>query len=216
MFLGHFAVGLAGKKLVPRVSLGTLFLSVQLVDLLWPTFLLLGLEHVRIDPVSTRMTPLDFYDYPLTHSLVAMLAWGALFGLGYFATRRGKREALVLGLGVVSHWLLDLLVHRPDLPIWPGGPLFGLGVWNSAPGTIALEVGTFAIGTFWYLKATEAADRTGTFALWGLIAFLMLIWLGNLAGEPPPNVDAIAWVGQAQWLLVLWAYWVDRHRVTRQ
>src|ERR1700724_1626661 len=146
LFIGHFGLGLAAKAAVPRVSLGTWFASVQLLDLLWPLFLLLGWEHVRIVPGITRMTPLDFYDYPITHSLAGALAWSALFAVVYGAWRgrtrlQGGQAALaggrsgwwvaaLLGLGVLSHWVLDLLVHRPDLPVLPHGPYVGLGLWN--------------------------------------------------------------------------------------
>lgn len=121
MFLGDYAVAFASKKLTPKDSLGTLVLSAQLVDLLWPIFLLLGLEHVRIDAGRTRVTPLDFYDYPITHSLLGAIGWSVGLGLLYFAARRYTRSAWILGAGVFSHRILDLISHAPDLPIIPGG-----------------------------------------------------------------------------------------------
>jgi len=115
---------------------------------------------------------------------------------------------------VVSHWFLDLLVHRPDLPLTPGeSTRVGLGLWNSLGVTLVLELAVFGIGLFLYLRVTKAVDRTGSVALWSLVVFLLLIYMGNIFGAPPPNVTALAWVGQAQWLLVLWAFWIDRHRV---
>src|SRR3989339_132004 len=121
MFIGHYAVALAAKKGAPKVSLGTLFIAAQLVDLLWPLFLLLGLEHVRIDPGNTAFTPLDFYDYPITHSLVGAVGWSMLLGGVYYGFRRERKSAVVIGLVVFSHWILDLITHRPDLPLGLGG-----------------------------------------------------------------------------------------------
>jgi hypothetical protein len=216
MFLGHFAVGFASKSLAPRVSLGTLFLAAQLIDLIWPTLLLLGIERVQIEPGITRVTPLDFEHYPISHSLVAVAGWAAAFALVYCGLRRNTRGVLVIGALVVSHWLLDAIVHRPDLPLYPGGAvLVGLGVWASLPGTLILELGLLALGTWLYLRATSAIDAVGKWSFWALVAFLCAIYLANVFGEPPPDVTALAWVGQAQWLLVLWGYWIDRHRSAR-
>jgi hypothetical protein len=214
MFIGHFAVGLGAKSLTPKVSLGTLFLSVQLVDLMWPTMLLLGVEHVKIAPGITAVTPLDFVHYPVTHSLLMVLVWGALFGLIYWFIKKDTRAAIILGSLVLSHWLLDLIAHRPDLPLYPGGDArLGFGLWNSWAGTIIVESLLFVAGLYYYLKTTKAKDRIGTYAFWGLAAFMAVTYVANLMGPPPPNEAAIAWAGHAQWLLVLWAYWLDSHRV---
>jgi hypothetical protein len=214
MFLGHFGVGFGAKAAAPRVSLGTLFLAAQFTDLVWPTLLLLGLETVEIAPGITRVTPLDFTSYPITHSLLAVLSWGALFAAAYALLKKYPKGAWVCGAAVVSHWVLDLLTHRPDLPIIPGGAArVGLGLWNSLPGTLIVEVGIFAVGVWLYLRTTRATDRVGTISFWSLVGFLLLVYLGNLFGAPPPDSTAVAWVGQAQWLLVIWAYWVDRHRM---
>ncbi len=213
MFIGHFALGLAAKPAAPRASLGTLFLATQLIDLLWPTLLLLGLETVAIVPGATAVTPLEFTHYPITHSLLAVVGWAVLFAGVYFALRRWVVGAVVCGALVVSHWLLDLLTHAPDLPLAPGGSArLGLGLWNHPVLAIGLELGLFAAGIVLYLRATRARDRAGNLILGGLVAFLLLVHLSNLFGPLPPSVTAIAWVGQAQWLLVAWAYWADRHR----
>ena len=206
-------MGLGAKSLTPKVSLGTLFLSVQLVDLMWPTLLLLGVEHVKIAPGITAVTPLDFVHYPVTHSLLMVLVWGGLFGLIYWFIKKDTRAAIILGSLVLSHWLLDLVVHRPDLPLYPGGDTrLGFGLWNSWAGTIIVESLLFVAGLYYYLKTTKAKDRTGTYAFWGLAAFMAVTYVANLMGPPPPNETAIAWAGHAQWLLVIWAYWLDRHR----
>lgn len=212
MFIGHFAVGFAAKRLAPQASLGTLFFATQFIDLLWPALLLFGVERVQIAPGNTAFTPLDFEHYPWSHSLLAVLNWSVLVGVAYYLVRHDRRTSLVLGLLVVSHWLLDFLTHRPDLPLWPGGEQVGLSLWNSVPGTLVLEIGLFVLGVLIYLRTTRARDGIGRWALVALVVFLAALYAGNLLGPPPPDVTAIAWVGHAQWLLVAWGYWIDRHR----
>jgi len=215
MFIGHFAVGLASKRLAPRVSLGTLFVAAQFLDLLWPLFLLLGLEHVRIDPGNTAFTPLDSYDYPLTHSLLLAVGWSVLFGGFYFVARRWRREALVVALAVLSHWVLDFISHRPDLPLWPGeSPKVGLGLWNSVPATVAVEGLLFLGAVFLYVWASAARDWMGAYALWSLLGLVAVIYVANIVGPAPPSDTAVAVVGLAQWLFVSWFYWIDRHRTS--
>jgi hypothetical protein len=216
MFIGHFGVGFGAKPLAPRVTLGWLFLAAQFLDLLWPTLLLLGIERVRIAPGATQVTPLIFEYYPVSHSLLAVLAWAVLVGAVYLYLRRDRRGAIALGALVISHWVLDALVHQPDLPIFSGSSLLvGLNVWSSLPLTLAIEVPLFALGVWLYARATMPIDALGKWGLWGLILFLLVIYAGNLLGSPPPSSDAIAWVGQLQWLLVLWGYWIDNHRCNR-
>ena len=213
MFIGHFGIGFAAKLGEPKNSLGSLFLAAQFIDLLWPTLLLAGLERVQIVPGITTVTPLDFEHYPISHSLLAVIGWGLLFTVTYLMLRRYPRGAIVLGLAVVSHWLLDAIVHRPDLLLYPGAPQpIGLGLWSSVGLTVAVELPIFLAGLWLYQRTTHPVDATGRWALWGLVAFLLLIYTANLFGSPPPNVTVLAWVGQAQWLLVGWGYWVDGHR----
>ena len=216
MFLGHFGVGFGAKRFAPLTSLGTLFLAAQFIDLLWPSLLLLNLERVAIVPGITTVTPLDFTHYPWSHSLLVVAIWGAAFGVVYYLVKRSRIGAWVCGLAVVSHWFLDLLVHRPDLPILPNGDYrAGFGLWGSLAATLVVELLVFAVGLALYLRTTTATDRIGSIGLWGLVGFLVLVYLGNLFGAPPPSVRAIAWLGQAQWLIILWGYWIDRHRTVR-
>jgi len=213
MFIGHYAVAFAAKKVAPQTSLGTLFVGAQLVDLLWPVLLLLGLEHARIDPGNTAVTPLDFYDYPISHGLLAVLIWAVVAGGVYFAVRRYKRGALVLGLCVVSHWVLDFLTHRPDLPLGFGADVkVGLGLWNSPAGTILVEAALFIAGVTLYLLTTRQKDRIGLYGFWALVVFLVAVSVGNIVGPPPPDISVVTVAGNASWLFVLWAYWVDKHR----
>ena len=213
MFLGHFGIGFGLKRAAPKLSLGTLFLACQFIDLIFSTLLLLGIERVAIVPGITRVTALDFTHYPISHSLLAVAGWGVLFGLVYFLIRKYAAGAWICGLALVSHWLLDFLTHRPDLPLGPGGGAkVGLGLWNSLPATLVVEFLVFGIGVWLYLRHTKAMNRRGSIGLWALLGFLVLIHLANMFGPAPPSVPAIAWSGQAQWLIVLWGYWVDRHR----
>lgn len=218
MFIGHFAVGLGAKRAAPAVSLGTLFLAAQLADLLWPTLVLLGVEKVAIQPGVTVVAPLDFISYPYSHSLEMLVVWGLLFAAAYLFLRRGSaRAAAVVAAVVVSHWVLDVVAHRPDMPVTVGGDLrLGFGLWNSMAATLIVENAMLLAGIYLYLRVTKPIDRTGTYAFWGLIVFLVLVNLGNMFGPPPPSVAAVAWSGEAIWLLVLWGYWIDRHRTPRE
>jgi len=215
MFLGHYGMALAAKRVAPRESLGTTVAASQWLDLLWPIFLILGWERVRVAPGFMAANNLEFVHYPITHSLLAALGWGLLFGgLFYLVTRR-TRGAVVLGALVVSHWVLDVPVHAPDLPLWPGSHiLMGWGLWNSVPATLVLEFGLFFGGLVLYLQGTRARDRVGSWGLWSMIFVLSFFYLSSFAG-PPPSVTALSYGGLALWIFVPWAWWVDRHRAPR-
>ncbi|MDO8412976.1 MAG: hypothetical protein Q7S51_04205 [Gallionellaceae bacterium] len=213
MFIGHFGIGLGAKSVAPGISLGTLFLAAQFIDFLWPTLLLFGVERVTIAPGATAVTPLIFEHYPISHSLLAVVGWATLVGGIYLLLRRSLFGAFVLGVLVISHWLLDAIVHQPDLPLFPGSTtLIGLNAWSSLLLTLAIELPLFALGVWLYVHSTRATDARGRWGFWALVAFLLFIYTANLFGTPPPNIEAIAWIGQLQWLLVLWGYWVDSHR----
>ena len=213
MFLGHFAVAFAAKRAAPSVPLGTLFLAAQLADLVWPTLVLLGIESFTIRPGITAVTPLDFTRYPYSHSLVGMALWGVLLGSVFFIFRRNARGAAVLVAVVLSHWLLDFISHRPDLPLTlSGAERFGLGLWHSRVATLAVEGLLFAACVWAYARATRAADRSGRWSFIAFVIFLVAVYLANIFGPPPPSVAAVAWSAQAIWLLVAWGYWIDHHR----
>lgn len=213
MFIGHFGVGFAAKKINPEPSLGTLFLASQFIDLLWPLLLLLGIEEVKIDPGNTVFTPLDFVYYPFTHSLAGVIFWGIVVGSIYYFMKKNVKAALLIGALVVSHWVLDFLTHAPDLPLIPGLELkVGLGLWNSLILTLLVELTIFTTGILFYLKITTHLNNKGKYGLYGLLVFLIVIYISNLFGSPPPNQEAIAWVGNLQWLVIIWAYWIDKNR----
>ena len=216
MFLGHFAVALGAKRVAPQASLGALVAAAQLIDLVWPALILAGVEVVRIDPGNTAYTPLDFVSYPFTHGAASVLLWAAASGAAYWAWRRDRAGAWVVAGLVVSHWLLDALTHRPDLPLWPGGPKVGLGLWSSVPATVAVEGLLFAAGAFLYYRTTRWKDGVGRFGLYAFLALLLLIAAASLLGPPPPSVQAIGAAGLLLWLFVPLAAWVDRHRQVRE
>jgi hypothetical protein len=214
LFIGHYGVGFAGKRAAPRVSLGWWFLAVQLVDLLWPIFLLLGWEEVRIHPGDTVLTPLEFRRYPITHSLAGGLGWGLLLALVYRAFKGRSRDAFLLGCGVVSHWVLDAIVHRPDLPVFPGSATrIGLGLWNHVAATLLLELGLFFAGLVLYLRMTRARGALGHVSLWSFVVVILLIYVQNLFGPPPPDERSLAWFALIAWLIPPWGFWIDRTRV---
>jgi hypothetical protein len=184
--------------------------------MLWPLLLLAGLEQVRIVPGLMAASPFDFTSYPISHSLVAQLGWGAIFGVAYFLLKRDGGTALIIGGLVPTHWVLDFIAHRPDMPIFPGGAKYGLGMWNSLPLTMLVEFLVFVAGIAVYLGITRAKDRTGNLALWSLLGLLAVLYVGSLFGPPPPNVKVLAESALAIWLTVPWAAWADRHRQSRR
>jgi len=218
MYIGHYAVALAAKRAAPKTSLGTLIAAAQMIDLIWPVLVLIGIEKVAIDPGNTVVTPLSFAEYPFSHSLIAVMGWASLFAGIYWAITRYRTGAVTIWLAVVSHWVLDLITHRPDLPLFPGGEkLLGLGLWNSLTATLLFEGGLFAAGIFIYLRTTKARDKTGQVAFWALLVFLLVTYAINIFGPPPPQgaEKMVAYSALLLWLLVPWGYWIDRHRLDR-
>jgi hypothetical protein len=213
MFIGHFAVGFAAKRVAPRLSLAALFAAVALADIIWPVLVALGLEHVRIDPGNTAFTPLDFVSYPYSHSLVLLCLWGIFFGLVCARIVHDRRMLVVGAVLVASHWVLDWLTHRPDMPLYPGSIKLGVGLWNSIPATVAVELVMFTAGVWIYAHATRARDAVGRRAFPAFVGFLLVAYVANI-GSPPPGIGAIVVVGLVGTAaLLLWAWWFDRHRI---
>lgn len=218
MFIGHFALGFAAKKISPKTNLAWNFLACQLLDLIWPILVLMGIETVQVDPNATRFTPLDFSHYPYSHSLLMTLFWSAALALIYFAWKKDKKSAVILGLLVLSHWILDLVTHRPDLPIFLDGPMMGLGLWNSKLATVILEGGLFIFGIYLYLQTTEQRTRKSKWLLWSLIAFMSVIYILNAFGPQPElgtPASMIAGPALAMWLFVIWAWGADKNSVSK-
>lgn len=214
MFIGHFAVGFAAKKIAPQASLPALLFAPLFADILWPVLVALGAERVRIDPGNTVYTPLDFVSYPWSHSLLMLAIWGGLIGAFFRKRPDGNRIWLVVAALVVSHWFLDWITHAPDMPLYPGGERYGLGLWNNVTMTMVVEIVMFAAGVALYATSTRARDRTGRWAFYALVSLLFVVFVGDsLDPSPPPSIPAI-WIGAlvATALTLLWAWWIDRHR----
>jgi membrane-bound metal-dependent hydrolase YbcI (DUF457 family) len=217
MFIGHFAVGFAGKRVAPKASLQMLLFAALVADVLWPILVAAGVEKVRIAPGNTVFTPLEFISYPWSHSLLMLCVWGLLLGLLYRARTASARAGLVVGLLVVSHWVLDWISHRPDMPLYPAGPNLGLGLWNSVAGTMIVEIAMFAVGVWLYATATRARDGRGKWAFVSLVVFLLVSYVADsLSAAPPPSVKFI-WISAliATGVLLLWAAWINHHRQNR-
>lgn len=190
-----------------------LFAAAQFADVLWPFLLAAGVEHVRVDPGNTAVTPLDFVSYPYSHSLVMLVVWGGAFAWIYGRLSGVTGAFTVIATLVVSHWVLDFVTHRPDMPLYPGSAKFGLGLWNSINATIALELPLFAAGVWIYARATRARDRIGRWAFWSLMVFLVVAYVANLFGPPPPSGPALWIFGiVSSAILLSWTWWADRHR----
>ncbi len=214
MFVGHLAVALGAKRVGPRVPLSALVAAAFGLDLLWPLLLLFGVEAVRVNPGDTAFTSLAFDSYPWSHSLFIVMGWaafGALLGRGLFGS---WRSGTVLGGLVLSHWVLDLVTHRPDLPLWPGGPLVGLGLWNSVPGTILVEASLLGVGLWLYLGISSARDRTGQWSLIALVGVTGLIWVTQPWAPLPTSASAVALGALILWIIPPWAFWIERHRTS--
>ena len=215
MFVGHLAVAFAAKRAAPSVNLGWLMAGVTALDVVWPVFVLLGVEHVRIVPGATAFTPLVFDSYPWSHSLLMAIVWGlALAGV---ARWRGVRAApwLLVTL-VVSHWVLDFASHAPDMPLWPGpSPRYGLGLWNSIPLTLLVEgalwLGAIAI----YLRVARPSSPVGAWAFWTLVVISTVMWASGPWSAPPPTSRALGWFALIGWLITPWAALADRRASSR-
>jgi hypothetical protein len=214
VFIGHFAVAFATKKVAPRASLGTLVLAAAFLDVVWPVLVLLGIERFRIVPGFTAVNPFDFTYYPWSHSLLMTAVWSLLFALVYFAANRDRAGAVWVGIAVASHWLLDFVSHRPDMPLYPGGSQkLGLGLWQSIPATFAIEGLMFALGIAVYMQSTKSKDRIGTVAWWVMVGLLLVLYVPGPWSSPPPSENAVAILGIIALLIFgPWAYWLDGHR----
>ena len=212
MFIGHFAVGLASKEFAPRSSMGALIAAPILLDLIWPLFLLLGWEHVSIVPNANPFLRLGFDSYPISHGLVAVLGWATLYASIYFGVTRYVTGTVVIWIGVVSHWLMDFLAHRPDLQLYSQGRQFGLGWWQHRWLTLGIELGLFAIAIWVYQRRTRARDAIGMYALAAFVACLLLAYAGASIAPPPSTVKKLALFALLSWLAIPWAWWFDKHR----
>ena len=208
MFIGHFALAYGSRKWGRLPSLAVMFMAVQFLDLLWPLFVIAGIETFEIEVGNTALTPLNFTHYPYSHSLLMSIVWAVLFAGVYFGFTKNRRGAFLLGCLVLSHWILDYLTHRPDLQLTPFSEVrVGLGLWNHPVVEVIIEAGLFFTGVFLYVKST---DITRKIAFWSLIIAFLAIHFLNLFGPPPPSVNAVAWSANLMWLFIIWAWWIEK------
>ena len=208
MFIGHFALAYGSRKWGQLSSLAVMFVAVQFLDLLWPIFVIAGIETFEIEPGNTALTPLNFTHYPYSHSLLMSIVWAVLFAGVYFGFTKNRRGAFLLGCLVLSHWILDYLTHRPDLQLTPFSELrVGLGLWNHPVVEVIIEAGLFFTGVYLYVKSTVINRKI---AFWSLIIAFLAIHFLNLFGPPPPSVNAVAWSANLMWLFVGWAWWIEK------
>lgn len=217
MFIGHFGVGLAAKGIDKKPSLGTYLMAAQFLDLIWPVFLILGLEKIKIEVGTTALSPVNFEYYPFTHSLGAVVLWGLLFALIYLIIKKNIKSSVIIFFLVISHWLLDFIVHTQDLPLLPWMKTkVGLGLWNSAGLSITIEILIFIVGAGIYIHKTHSKNEKGIIGIWSLLVFLLAMYFLNIFGPPPPSAEPVAYVGLAQWFLILWGYWADKNRTSER
>jgi membrane-bound metal-dependent hydrolase YbcI (DUF457 family) len=206
MFVGHLGAGLIAKRIEPKISLGTWVLAVMLADLVCFPLLIVGIEHFQVNP--------SLGDIPYSHSLLMVAIWAALFTAAFFLRRRYPRGAWLLFGAVLSHWVLDVVSHRPDMQLAPGiHTVLGFGLWNSIPATLIVEGGFWLLAIAVYVRATRAKKRAGIYAFWGGIALLTLSWYSNIHRGMDPNPIKAGIGGLIFFSLVAaWAYWMNRLR----
>ncbi len=223
MFLGHYGVACALKRAEPKLSLGTLFIAVQLPDLLWGIFVLLGWERARIVPGYTVITPLEFLDYPISHSVVGVVIWSVVAGALYYSwptrdTSRHWQAAAMVALAVFSHYPLDVLVHVADLPLTGNeSAKLGLGLWNHPMATLALEALVFVGGLALYLTRGSHRHPVRTGRILVVVLLLIGTYLASVYGPPPPSMTAVA-VSYIIFILGMGALagWADRRATSQE
>jgi hypothetical protein len=215
MLVGHAAVVFAGKRLEPRLSLGTLMAAALLADLLGIMLILLGIEHWTLKPGGTGVNAVDLDSIAWSHGLVPDLLWAGLLAGGYFLWRHQAKAAWILFAAILSHWILDFVSHKPDMPLAPGlSARYGLGLWTSPLATLWIEGGLWLAALVVYVRATRAGKRTGIYVFWPVIAFVTLAWISNFTAAPAAGNMTTAALASLTFftLLVAWAYWMDRVR----
>jgi hypothetical protein len=223
MLVGHLALGLAARRIEPKISLGAWMLAALFVDMLCFAFLIAGIERFDVEPgvAKNQFVPVAaarnvFFAY--SHSLLTNAIWAALFATAYFLLRRYRRGAWLLFAAVLSHWPLDFISHNPDMPLAPGASaVYGLGLWNSIPATLIIEGGFWLLAIVLYVRAAHPKNRAGIYVFWPAVAFLTLAWYGNITKGISPDPVRAGINGLIFFsLLVAWAYWMNRLRPAQE
>jgi hypothetical protein len=211
MFVGHLAIALGAKNTVPKVNLAWLVAAVTALDLVWPIFVITGVERVSIVPGATAFTPLVFDSYPWSHSLLMACVWGVLL----YALARwrhvGRLGARIIFLLVVSHWVLDFVSHDPDMPLWPGGSgRYGLGLWNSIPATYAVEGAMWLGAILVYLSGRPLRGGKSKLAFWSFAGVSTVMWAVGPWAPLPPSAQTLGWFALIGWVMIPWSWAADR------
>lgn len=219
MFIGHYGIGFALKNVEPRLSLGLLIFGAIMLDVLFGLFLLAGVEHARIVPGATTVSPFEFYDYPFSHSAAGAILWATAGFLAYWLWPTGNRRsrmrpAFVLAAVIFSHFILDVISHSPDMTLFGNNsPALGLSLWNSLAATIIVELGILFMGIALYRNATKSISTSGKYGLSLILLILLVLYIGTLFGSPPPDmISAGIIIAAGQLPLVALAFWIDRNR----
>ncbi len=216
MFVGHYGASFAAKAIDKSIPLWLLFIAAQLVDVLWAVFVALGVEKVRIVPGFTATNAFDLYYMPFTHSLVGAVGWSLAALLIYGLVRRSARwlAAALVGGTVLSHWFLDLPVHKPDLPLYDNALKVGLGLWDYPVITLLLEAALLFAGMYLYFKVTRPVSWAGRY---GMVIFgvaILLVQGSVLLGPPPGTANEAAATAMVSYVVLAAAiYWLERKRV---
>jgi hypothetical protein len=217
MHVGHFAAGMIAKRFDPKLSLGTCVFAAILADLLWCIFMMAGIEQIELKAGPGAANYFEPHNIVWSHSLLTNVVWATVLAGAYYFCRRNIISACLLFTLVLSHWVLDVVAHKPDMPLAPGvESLFGLGLWTNIPATIIVEGGLWVLGTGLYLRATRPKNRLAHYVFWSMLVLLTLSWYNNIAGPPPPNAHTVSAFSFIYFsLVVAWAYWLNRLRPTK-
>lgn len=214
MFIGHYGVSFAIRARDKSIPLWVLFIAVQFLDVFWSIFVFSGIEKVRIVPGITATNPLDLYYMPYTHSLIGALCWSvvglATYKLGW---RSNLAAALLVAAAVFSHWVLDLIVHRPDLALYDDTYKVGFGLWDYPVIAFALEIVLLFGGMFLYLRSTQANNAVGKFGMPALGLLLIAAQSIVFFGSPPTSGAATAVTALVAYIVfAAAASWLERQR----
>jgi len=205
MFIGHYGPAFLVKRADRTIPLWVLFVAVQFLDVLWAPFVLLGIEKVRIVPGFTKASPLDLYYMPYTHGLLTTIGWSIVFGGAYQLIARPSttRASILVGLAVFSHWVLDFLVHRPDLPLYDNSAKVGLGLWNIPTIELPLEA-LLLLGAMWWCYRENLRRAIGTFVFGVLLVALQVY---SFFAPPPPTDKAMAATAFISYIVLAIVIW---------
>jgi hypothetical protein len=215
VFAGHYGPSFAIRAVRPDIPLWVLFLAAQLIDIVWAMLVLAGIEKLRIVPGITAANPLDLYYMPYTHGLVAALSWsvGAAVVCRWAFRWKGWSAAAWVGAAVMSHWVADWLVHRPDLPLYGDSLKVGLGLWNHVVLSFGLEVLVLVGGLWLYMSRTRGLTPVGRFGPIVLLVLMLAVQVASLIGPMPPSPATVAASGLVAYVaFAAVAAWIDRQR----